>query len=312
MLQPLRVRVSIAVSALVLAACSSGATKPEVAVATPGELSNAKELIAYDWTVGPGVETYYCVYQTLTEDVWISAFSPTEPPGTHHVVLGFNDPAPETPDGVISSDDAATGPRCSGVQLSQNMMYFGGKGAGSLTMPSGVALKIPAGKQLFLGLHLFNTDVSPLTGRSGMKIVSPEPGTVSHEAEAIAVGKVAGLLVPPGESKQTGLCTMTDDVTAFALAPHMHLTGTHNNTTEGPPAGQITTNFDQDYTFNEQPYVPLDPPIFLHKNDVVNVECDYANTGSSALTFGESTKNEMCFTFVYRYPKIATTPVCVN
>jgi len=195
------------------------------------------------------------------------------------------------------------------------MTYFGGVGAGALTMPAGVAVKIPAGKQLFLGLHLFNTGVTPLTGRSGMKILSPDPATVLHEAEAIAAGKVEGLLVPPGNSTQTGVCTMTDDVTAFAVAPHMHLAGVHNTTTVtttvGAP-GAVTPMFDGDYTFNDQPYVPLDPPLVLHKNDVVNVECDYANTGASALTFGESTHNEMCFTFIYRYPKIATTPVCVN
>jgi hypothetical protein len=92
----------------------------------------------------------------------------------------------------------------------------------------------------------------------------------------------------------------------------MHLAGVHNTTTAGPAGGPLTTIFDKDYSFEEQPYVTLDPPVSLHKNDVVNVECDYANTGAKTLTFGESTNNEMCFTFVYRYPKIATTPVCVN
>jgi hypothetical protein len=145
-----------------------------------------------------------------------------------------------------------------------------------------------------------------------MNVVSPDPSDVAHEAEAIAVGKVAGLIVPPGKSTQTGICTMVEDVTAFALAPHMHLAGIHNKTTAGPPGGPFKTIFDADYSFEEQLYTPLDPSIVLHKNDVVNVACDYANPNSTTLTFGESTHNEMCFTFIYRYPKVATTPVCVN
>ncbi|HVU02838.1 MAG TPA: hypothetical protein VHE30_13855 [Polyangiaceae bacterium] len=295
-----------------LTACSGTSAKQQTAPATEGALPGSKELIAHDWTIGPGVETYFCVYQTLTEDVWISAFDPTEPLGTHHVVVGFDDPGTR-PDGVVSSEDGSgSSTTCSGVQLSQNMVYFGGVGAGSFEMPKDVAVRIPAGKQLFLGLHLFNTADTELSGRSGMRILGPDGGTAPNEAEAVAMGKVAGLVIPPGKVTQTGTCTETADATAFALAPHMHLAGRHNKTTVGPPGGPATTIFDEDYAFEAQPYTTLPTPVLLHQNDVITVECDYENTGSQTLNFGESTRNEMCFSFVYRYPKIATTSVCTN
>jgi hypothetical protein len=43
----------------------------------------------------------------------------------------------------------------------------------------------------------------------------------------------------------------------------------------------------------------------------MQVACSYNNTGTTTLTFGESTNQyEMCIMFTYRYPAIATNLVC--
>src|SRR5689334_18436782 len=44
-------------------------------------------LLAGDWHLDPGQEGYFCVYATVPEDVYIKAFRPLGPPGTHHTVL---------------------------------------------------------------------------------------------------------------------------------------------------------------------------------------------------------------------------------
>ena len=44
-------------------------------------------LLEGDWSLQPGQEGYYCVYATVPRDVYIKAFRPLGPQGTHHPVL---------------------------------------------------------------------------------------------------------------------------------------------------------------------------------------------------------------------------------
>jgi hypothetical protein len=268
-----------------------------------------EEVLGYDWSLTPGLETYFCVYKTLSEDLWVSDFRSEFPAGTHHVTLGFSDPGP--PDGVVASTDTAANPPCDGVTLGNNLLYFSGVGTGEMHLPSGVATKVPAGKQLVFSLHLLNPSSAPLTGHSGVQVVHAVPSSVVHEAEVIAAGKFQGLSVPPKTSIQNGTCTMTGPVTLFAVAPHMHLMGVHLTTTIQHAGGGTTTLFDKAYQFEQQAYTFVDPPLPLTTGDTMQVACSYDNTGSTTLTFGESTtQNEMCIMFTYRYPAIATNLVC--
>lgn len=98
---------------------------------------------------------------------------------------------------------------------------------------------------------------------------------------------------------------MTDDVSIFAVLPHMHLTGVHMTTTAGIGDSGLATLLDTDFHFTDQNYKVLDPPVQLPKGSEVHVECDYQNKGQNTLGFGESTTgNEMCITFAYRYPAL--------
>lgn len=297
-----RATVAAAFLALVSGGCSSNPGS-QAAGASPAKAY--KELMAYDWSVGPGVETDFCIYKTASEDTWISDFRPLSPVGTHHVSLGFADPGP--PDGVLASADTST---CTGVTLGNNLAFVGTVGTDALSMPEGVAVKIPAGKQMLLSLHLLNPTSSTLTGRSGVEAVSADPSRVTHPAELI-FAMTQSLTVPPGKSTQTGTCTMTDDVTLFAVMPHMHLTGVHMTTVAMPATGNPITLLDQDYNFQQQRYSLLSPAVPLHKGDKMQVTCSFDNHGATTLTFGESTtKNEMCITATYRYPAVAASLAC--
>jgi hypothetical protein len=267
--------------------------------------SGFQELLVDDtWSVDPGAESYYCKYQTLKEDLYVSTFRPLMPPGTHHVVLGYQDPA--RPDGFVPAVDGVppTADACTGLTFGDVFAFAGTYGTQELAMPEGVAVKIPAGKQLVLGLHFLNAGTKPMTGKAGVEAVEPAAADVVHEAEVIAAQSL-GFAVPPGPSTVNATCTMIGDSTVFAVMPHMHKAGIHMTTTAGP-GGTGTTLINQDYVFTDQNYKTLDPPVKLKQGEQINVECDYNNTGSETLTVGESTvKNEMCITFTYRYPALA-------
>jgi hypothetical protein len=281
-------------------------TPPDAAATTPGK--TFEEFIAQDWTIDPGVEAYYCVYKTLTEDVWVSDYRALAPPGTHHVTVGYGNPG--SPDGAVSSADSST---CTGLTLGTNMAFTATRGnADAFSMPAGVAVRIPAGKQLLLNVHVLNATQRPLSGRTGIEVVRADPASVQHEAEMLYANNI-NLSIPPGTSTHTGTCTLDADSTFFAVLGHMHISGTHFTTTIVPANGTPTTMLDESYNFDAQKLVRLDPPTVLKKGDVLQTSCTYQNQGLDTLTFGESTtKNEMCISILYRYPAVAASFNCAQ
>ena len=285
--------------------CGSDSTRAPAEEARATSAARFQDVLVDDtWSVDPGVESYYCKYLTLEKDLYISKFRPLMPRGAHHVVLGYQDPA--RPDGFVSAVEGVppTTDACTGLTFGDIFAFAGTYGTQELAMPDGVAVKIPAGKQLVLGLHFLNSGTEPITGKAGVQAVELDAADVVHEAEVIAA-QSPGFTVPPGSSTVDASCTMIGDSTIFAVMPHMHKAGVHMTTTAGPE-GTGTTLLDQDYVFTDQNYTTLDPPGELKKGERMNVECDFNNAGAETLTVGESTtKNEMCITFTYRYPALA-------
>ena len=135
--------VGICAMALSVVACGSDSDEKT-------DSKEWKTIISGDWLVPPGDETYTCVRHTIQEDLFVTGFEAIAPLGTHHTLLTMGTPdEPDEPDGITS---------CS-AGTNRTLSAFGsGVGTNPLHFPPGVALKIPAGTQLLLNLHLFNTD----------------------------------------------------------------------------------------------------------------------------------------------------------
>src|SRR5690606_35010883 len=73
--------------------------------AAPGDWT---ELLAGDWELDAADEGYRCVSFTVPEDMYVSAFRPIAPSGTHHTVLSREVSA--RPDGIYSCDAGTNGP----------------------------------------------------------------------------------------------------------------------------------------------------------------------------------------------------------
>jgi hypothetical protein len=225
---------------------------------------------------------------TATTDQWITAIHPIAPTGTHHTVLMLG--PPDGPDGDTECDSSLVKPS----------IYASGVGTEALVLPDGVAIKVAAGQQLLLNLHLFNASDNPITGTSGIEVKLAEPTGIAQEAGAVLAGKDEGLIVKPGTTTQTGTCTLPAGTTLFALAPHMHLLGVHLKVTYQAPAPQVI--YDQDYTFDGQRYVLLPSALTSDGTNQLTVECTYTNPSGSPVRFGEHTTQEMCYALTLVYP----------
>jgi hypothetical protein len=304
-----RSRVSLALLALLALACDgtggdpagadAGATDagapgaPDADIGSPDAAPGVfTEIIGRDWSLPPGTELYRCTRVTATEDMFIGRFRALSPLGTHHTVLSVND-TPAGPDGDYD---------CNASSLAHNMLFASGVGSDELSFPEGVAIKVAAGQQLDLNLHLFNVSDAQLTGHSGTEVAVVPAQDVVHEAEFVFGGTFNIFLPsnPTTEQTITGGCAFTADATVITVWPHMHQIGRHMKVVYQAPGGDVTLH-DESYDFNEQISWPIDATE-VKAGERIEIACTYLNDTGSTRTFGDSSNDEMCFAGLYRYP----------
>jgi hypothetical protein len=287
----------VAVLAFVVPACGGGTSGDDQGDDDDGPAPDAnpagwETLITSSWSIPIG-EQYLCERMTFDHDVWIKAFDGNIPLGHHHAVLTVS----ETPDGADGQYP------CSAGDNAPAMIYGNAPGVEPITFPEGVAVMVPAGSQLNLNLHLFNTQPSEdISGTSDVLVQTIDPGDVVNEAEIVLMGPV-DFQVPSGPSEVSGGCTMTGDTTLFMMTPHMHKLGVHALVNATRAAGNMTLH-DDDYDFNAQQFYDLGL-VPMANGDRVDITCSYDNDGAPT-TFGQSTNQEMCFASTYRFPKLGS------
>lgn len=251
------------------------------------------KLISRTWNVPPGsADTYKCVRLTLTEDTWLTNIMAQAPLGTHHTVLSIASGGAAGPDG---EQDCGVG------TLGMVMLFASGVGTSPLDFPTDVGVKIPAGSQIHLNLHLFNASDDPLSGESGIwvKQQSTKPPL---EAEMVFAGTTSIFLQPSAQPQTVnGGCTVTNPYTLFAVWPHMHQIATHQKV-ELTRGGTTTVLHDMPFHFEEQNYYKKAPMVEVQTGDHILVTCTYLNDTGSFVTIGDGSNQEMCFSGLYRYP----------
>src|SRR5690606_38223200 len=131
-------------------------------------------LLEGDWSLQPLEEGYYCIYATVPRDLYIKAFRPLIPLGTHHTVLTLYEG--NQPDGVVPCGSSTNG---------QNMIYGSGVGSPEFHFPDGIGLHLREGQRLLLNLHLYNAGDSVLEGTSGTMFQEATAEEIEHEAEIV-------------------------------------------------------------------------------------------------------------------------------
>ena len=262
-----------------------------------------EKLLEGEWTLAAGQEGYYCVYATVPRDVYVKAFRPLIPLGTHHTVLTRY--TGNAPDGVVPCGVGTNG---------QSMIYGSGVGSPDFTFPAGVGLHLTAGTRLLLNLHLYNASEAPLTGRSGTLFQEATAAEVEHVSEIVLAGPTIGLTVPTGASTQSGTCSLSrvtnQPIQVFALSQHMHKLGRQLKTVVRRSGSPDITLQDVPYDFEHQNFQLVQPAIELRPGDVLTTYCSYDNDTGATVRFGESSDDEMCFSDLFYYPAQGADFVC--
>ncbi|HLU68281.1 MAG TPA: hypothetical protein VKZ63_18485 [Kofleriaceae bacterium] len=247
-------------------------------------------LLTVDWTLpppsGPNPDRYWCAALTVEEDVIITGFRDISPPGTHHAVLS------------VGAGGGADNPgfECNVASNHDALLFASGVGTDDFVFPDGVGIRVAAGQQLFLNLHLFNTSEQTITGTSGVAVRTVD--AVETEAEFTFAGTFL-LDIPAGSTghEESGSCPVAQDGTILNWWPHMHQLGRHMTI-------QVNDQIvhDQPYAFTEQKNYPTE--LAVSAGDTITVTCTYDNPTGMDVGWGDSSNQEMCFAGFYRYPKV--------
>ncbi len=274
----------LALTLLFVAGC--GAEGPS---AIEGPVDGTWEpLVTVDWMVAPGDEQFMCAVATVPGDVLVRSFRAIAPVGTHHIL------------GTLAAGGADGAFRCAPGTLSDVLLFASGTTAGSLELPPGVAMRIPAGAQVLVNVHLLNAHLDPLSGTSGIAVQTVPAGRVTEEAEMLLAGTSRFEIRPHSVTTATGRCQFRADATVTHLWPHMHLLGTRLRVTHHGHGGAVTL-LDVPFAFDDQRHYAIEPTL-VRAGERLEVTCTWNNATDRVVTFGDSTLNEMCFAGVVRYP----------
>ena len=285
-------RSPLALALLVVVGCAAEAPGDRgragpLAVERPAD-GTWEPLVTLDWTVDPGVEQFTCGVATVPKEVLARRLRAIAPMGTHHVLATL---AAGGPEGTFT---------CAPGTLSDVLLFASGTDAGTLALPPGVAMRIPAGAQVLVNVHLLNPRADALSGTSGIEVQAVPPGDVTDEAEMILAGTTEFQIAPHSVATATGRCRFRADATVTHLWPHMHLLGTHMRVTHHGQAGDVTL-LDAPYEFDDQRHYAIEPAQ-VREGESLSVTCTWDNTTDRVVSFGDSTLDEMCFAGVVRYP----------
>ena len=212
----------------------------------------------------------------------------------HHVLLL------ETPSSTSSTPTA-----CDPVaSITSPMMYAWAPGGNPLIVPSEAGFPQDQTTHYMVQIHYNNAANTPNpVDASGFDLCTT-PNLRKYDADVIAFGTEL-ISVPPRASSTSTSCysipSALDGTTFFAAFPHMHKLGTSITTTMTSDGGTIDMGRIASWNFSNQPWLSIAGE--AHLGDVVRASCTWNNPGDTTVSFGQSTTDEMCFSFSAYYPK---------
>jgi hypothetical protein len=239
------------------------------AAPTAPDAAESEPSLAVSWAVEAGEQTHQCARLEVPEGIDIATIDALAPPGTERLTVWYADAA------VVASG-------CPDIDAEG--LLFDGRDA--LELPTGVALRVPAGKDLWLRADVFNDSDTPLTGTSGISLAATDQAHELADVVWLSADMAAG-----------DSCEMPEDTFLFAIAPDV-ASGAHMLlTAHSSFAGGDVTLFDGGATVGSR---SLAQPVALRAGEGVHAAC--APTDGVLSNIVGRDEAMACQTAVYRFP----------
>ena len=268
----------------------------------PAPPDGGLQWVSKTFTVPAGEERFYCMrIATVEEDLFIQSGAVYQVEGGHHVIA-FH---------TTELEDQSPDPHvCDGGEMSGNIRFatVGAADGTGVAMPEGVAMKIPAGAEIWTQSHYVNASDEDVLAQDVINLELVAAEDVSTLAGTFAQSDFSFDLQPRQETTRTMECAFTRELTIPWLVPHMHEWGKEYlvEILKGDEVVWSTSGAWTAALRNDIPIQELAEHITVTPEHKVRTTCTWANTGDAPLAFPE----EMCVTFFPFYPADGEFVLC--
>jgi hypothetical protein len=250
--------------------------------------------------LAPSQETTVCIVAPLgnTEDVVLNGFDMKLAPGSHHLIAYLTDAAP-----------TSTPFSCSpfvGVAFGTDVpIAFANAEDVTFSFPKGVAMDIPANSNVKIEAHYINTSASSIQGRGQVTFHATTKAAAPpyQPANFIAAG-TTNIDIPPNSTYSTGPIFQAPPagIHMVLVTTHEHRLGTRAQVWSSAKEGDMSTQIADDKDWASPAWRTLAPQIDFNGTNGLTYQCDWTNTTTQTIQFGESALDEMCIIAGYYYP----------
>lgn len=183
------------------------------------------------------------------------------------------------------------------------LLFAWAPGGKALVLPSNVGFPEEGTAHYVVQIHYNNLGaLNGETDTSGFATCTGSPR--EHEADVMAFGTEA-FSIPP-RSKLARKCSVEvppdyAGLTMFAAMPHQHQLGTSISTTLVRGTTSIDLGTRTPWNFQDQAWT--DVSAVTQTGDKIVTRCEWVNGGTEAVSYGEKTRDEMCYSFTLYYPR---------
>jgi len=260
-------------------------------------------------SVDSGEQSTQCIYIRLTnpDPVFVRRFKATLSDASHHMIVYRSN----------KTDEQLTPQPCqsfSGLLSGEHAIFIAQQKEATLLFPTDgdvpVGLKIEANQMVRIEMHYVNASAAPVDaiGKAYLDTVPLDTNVIESD---LAFWGTDQIDIPPNSTGDTGVQFQLglSATKTFAVTTHQHHLGTRMRVwqTESPDSLPETPVADST-SWSDPPLVKLDPPLEFPAGQSsmspsgFAYRCEWKNTTSKTVGFGEKVEDEMCFLWHYYFP----------
>jgi hypothetical protein len=249
----------------------------------------------------PAGDAFECPYTdlTTTEELFVNNSVGLQMEGGHHITVYYTNV--KQPPGHHPCVDAEM---TEWRQVAGSAGDDKNGGEGRVGLPPGVAIKVPAGKQIVMQTHYINTSGKERMAKDVVTVQLLRREEVKHVANAYVLVDDQFKIPPQANYERVSTCTISKDLNVLLLLGHMHELGSVYKLERIDEKGNaletlVEHKWQASYT-SHPPTKNFTPeaPLVLKKGTRLRQTCKWNNTTTEQLRF----PREMCVTFGYYFP----------
>lgn len=252
-------------------------------------------------------DSFTCFYTDVTTDRELSVNGATGSQGLggHHIIAYYAEQPRPVGHHACVDEEMTNLHQIAGASGTNNE-------APPLEFHDGLALKVPAGKQLVLQAHYINVTDSARTVNDSVTLDLIKPEDVFSYVNYFVTNDDSFEIPASATYSHTTYCTTQRDLQVVMTLGHMHEAGHHYHLDVVDGTNQVMQNLrDDDWapSYASHPlvtYYPVSQPLLLRAGTRLAQTCDWQNDTTHTIIF----PREMCLSFMYYFPGDGNDIVC--